>query len=182
MNITKIEITTASYKTTNPPISERSSISALNGPCGAELVFEGSCNDSEYCRRYHLSAELFQQLVQQFEALQIKTAMLEKLEQPPQPRLDMVGGSQSGTVSFSANGVTVTADSDGINTAPLVAKMRELEQQCGEPYVNTSSGGSSVPFRMGIGVAAAPPARVCPNCGKPSTFGDFCSDCGTKLE
>ena len=191
MEITLLQIGTSSYRTTNPPVSQSQTLTVCKQavPFGAPcFVFrtEECFNGSERKAEHPLTAAQFDEIVGLFERLRLVELLFARLNETPAPAFlpPMAGGSSRTVLSFTANGVTVTASDP---PQEMFERLQELR--------NTFADGEPpLPHPPGAPIFGAAPAPVpppipktkepadgwfCPNCGQKNT-GTFCSECGQK--
>ena len=198
MDITFLQISTASCRTTNPPVSESRTLTVIKQlhPFGEpRFLFQVKerRNAAERQAEYPLTCAQFNEIAGLFERLQLKDLLLEKLNSPVQTPLPQpCGGSSRTVLSFTANGVTVTADDPPQETDALA---RHLQTLCtafvSEDPSMRSAPDPSVPGMAPAPVPAAAPAPTqmqpdrglapdewfCSTCGQKNN-GAFCTECG----
>lgn len=198
MDLTFLQISTSSYRTTNPPVAESSALTVIKQavPFGApRFLFQvkESRNADERRAEYPLTGAQFDEIAALFNRLRLKELLIEQLNRPaaPAPLPQQCGGSSQTTLSFTANGVTVTAGDPPQETTELTRHLQALRGA----FVSEDPSMQRAPDLSAIGFALAPvPAPVpapqqnrglaegewfCPNCGSRNS-GAFCTECGTK--
>ena len=198
MDISFLQINTSSYRTTNPPVSESSSLTVIKQsfPFGApRFLFQvqESRNADERRAEYPLTGAQFDEIVALFERLQLKELLIERLNRPtaPAPVPQQCGGSSQTALSFTANGVTVTAGDPPQETAELTRHLQVLRNAFvrEDPSMQRAPDPNVIGFAPAPGSAPAPALQLdrvlaegewfCPNCGVRNN-GAFCTECGTQ--
>lgn len=199
MDITFLQISTGSYRTTNPPVSESRTwtVSKEPVPFGEpRLLFrvKESYNASERQAEYPLTRAQYDEIVGLFERLRLQELLLARLNETPAPVYmpPMAGGSSRTILSFTANGVTVTAADPPQEMSALTQHLQTLRNA----FADDTSTAQPAPMPPMAGVAPAPPMAgvtpaptakpesaagewYCPACGQPNR-GAFCTECGQK--
>ena len=196
MNITSLQFSSGSYRTTNPPISESHALTVCKDapPFGEPrflLRVKDCFNAHEQNAEYPLTRAQYDEITALFERLRVDELLFKRMHEDPVSSMipPQVGGESHTALTFTANGVSVTVSNPPQETFELLQHLQSLraafakDDPSAMPDPNPSIYGIAVPPSapqpkpQPSGTLAAG-EWFCPNCGQRNS-GAFCSECGT---
>ncbi len=193
MNITNIRCNHSRYASTNPPTNTSEEYDLRTKPDGSrELAVNKYRNGLSENRIYTVTQEQYGKIASMFEELNIIDYIKSEFNSQPAPQMPPVaGGFENEGISFAANGITIIINSLPTAARELVAAIRQLEKECGNPVFENTFGQDTTspsysPVEAAMSISAGLEKMKNHIAGKtddiPGTDADgwVCSDCGNK--